>query len=156
MRVAISGSALVLAVLALAVVQSDAAQQSLASAYCPDAAHARPGKVPADLTGAVAAAFQIDAAAVADAAFVRCAGSKLMACYVGANLNCDKADTRRTLPGAAAWCRDNPGSTGVPMSATGHATIYDWSCQGRRPVAGRPVMAVDQRGYIADNWKEIR
>jgi hypothetical protein len=42
------------------------------------------------------------------------------------------------------------------MAATGHATIYDWSCNGRRAVAGKTVSAVDPQGYEADNWKELR
>jgi len=103
--------------------------------YCPDPAHASPGKVPTDLLAAVAKAFEIDEASVRDAAFVRCVGKKLLACWVGANLVCDKADRRRSLPGATAWCREHPGSKGIPMSATGHATIYDWSCNGRGAVA---------------------
>jgi hypothetical protein len=123
--------------------------------YCPSPAHAGPGKVPAGLTPMVAMAFQIDAATVRDAAFVRCVGGKLMACYVGANLDCFKADTRRRLPGATAWCRENPGSAGIPAAATGHDTIYDWSCQGRRAVPGKVLMTVDPQGYIAENWKEI-
>jgi hypothetical protein len=123
--------------------------------YCPSPAHAWPGKVPAQLVPAVAVAFQADAASVRGAAFVRCAGRKLLSCYVGANLDCFKADTRRSLPGAAAWCRRNPGSTGIPMAATGHDTIYAWSCSGRRAVAGEAAMTVDPQGYIAENWKEI-
>ncbi len=109
-----------------------------------------------DLVSSIAKAFQIDEPAAASGAFVRCAGAKLMGCYVGANLVCDKADTRRALPGATAWCRDNPGSTGIPMAATGHATIYDWSCKGPHAVAGKAVISVDPQGYIAENWKEIR
>ncbi len=138
--------------MAVMPVQQTAALQP----YCPDPAHAGPEKVPAQLTAAVARAFQIDEASTRDAAFVRCAGRKLMACYTGANLNCFKADKRRTLPGASAWCRDHPGSKGIPMAATGHDTIYDWSCEGSRAVAGEAVLAADQQGYIAANWKEIR
>ena len=125
-------------------------------AFCPSTAHVNPTKTPADLVAAVARAFQIDDASARDGAFVRCAGQKLLACYVGANLNCFKADTRRMLPGATAWCRDNPGSATIPMSATGHDTIYEWSCKGHRAVAGRIVMTVDAQGYIAENWKELR
>jgi hypothetical protein len=125
-------------------------------AFCPSSAHASPTKTPADLVAAVARAFQIDDVSARDAAFVRCVGQKPLACYVGANLNCFKADTRRMLPGATAWCRDNPGSATIPMSATGHDTIYEWSCKGHRAVAGRIVMTVDAQGYIAENWKELR
>ncbi|MGO8952931.1 MAG: hypothetical protein ACLQF2_06285 [Rhodomicrobium sp.] len=133
-------------------VQPAAAEPS----YCPNPAHARPEKVPADLAASVASAFHIDAASARDAAFVRCAGRKLLACYTGANLVCDKAGTRRTLQGATAWCQEHPGSKGIPMAATGHRTIYDWSCKGRRAVAGKAVMTVDPQGYIAENWQEIR
>jgi len=129
---------------------------AVAGPYCPDVSHARPAKVPADLAASVAKAFKIDEPTAASGAFVRCVGEKLMGCYVGANLVCDKADTRRTLPGATAWCRQNPGSTSIPMVATGHATIYDWSCKGSRAVAGKAVISVDPQGYIAENWKEIK
>jgi hypothetical protein len=122
-----------------------------AEPYCPNPAHATPAKVPPDLVPAVAKTFGIDSAV----AFVRCVGAKLMACAVGANLVCDKADQRRELPGATEWCRDNPRSDSIPMFATGHATIYEWSCKRRRAVAGRVVVAVDPQGYIAQNWKEV-
>jgi len=126
-----------------------------AEPYCPNRAHATPGEVPADLMAAFAAAFQLDATSAGGAGFVRCVGPKVMACYTGANLNCFKADTRRALPGATAWCHDHPGSKGIPMAATGHATIYDWSCKGRRAVAGKIVAAVDPQGYEAGNWREL-
>jgi hypothetical protein len=155
MRFPVTETGLLLAAL-IAVAVLPAQPAAAAEPYCPNAAHARPGKVPADLTAAVAKTFRIDNAAAGDAAFVRCAGPKLMGCYIGANLDCDKADTSRSLPGATAWCRDNPGSKNIPMSATGHDTIYEWSCNGRRAVAGKAALTVDQQGYIADNWKEIR
>jgi len=148
--ITILGFALVTA--AVAPMRTTAAAQP----YCPNAAHATPAKVPADLVASVAQAFQVDEAVVRDAAFVRCAGAKLMGCYVGANLNCFKAETRRTLPGATAWCRANPGSESIPMSATGHATIYDWTCKDNRAVAGQIVMPVDPQGYVAGNWREVR
>jgi hypothetical protein len=110
---------------------------AMADSYCPNPAHSTPAKV------------------VANGAFVRCAGAKLMACAVGANLVCDEADQRRELPGATQWCRDNPRSDSVPMFATGHATIYEWSCKRRRAVPGKVVVTVDLQGYIAENWKEV-
>jgi hypothetical protein len=126
-----------------------------AAPYCPNPAHAVPEKAPPDLIGAVAKAFALDEATAGEGAFVRCVGPNLMGCVVGANLICDKADRRRALAGATAWCRDNPDSPGVPMAATGHGTIYEWSCKGRRAVAGRTVLTVDSDGYIAQNWREI-
>jgi hypothetical protein len=126
-----------------------------ASPYCPNPAHARPAKVPPSLVASVAAAFNIDKSAALNTASVRCAGATLMGCYVGANLDCDKANTRRVLPGATAWCRSNPNAANIPMVATGHDTVYEWSCKGKRAVAGKQVMQVDPQGYIADNWKVI-
>src|ERR1700683_1622250 len=76
-----------------------------APAFCPNPAHSRPVKVPSNLVPVVAAAFSIDKDAAPNTAFVRCVGAKLMGCYVGANLDCDKANTRRVLLGATAWCR---------------------------------------------------
>jgi hypothetical protein len=127
-----------------------------APAYCPNPSHSRPAKVPPSLVPAVAAAFNIDKDAAPNTAFVRCVGAKLVGCYVGANLVCDKANTRRVLAGATAWCRQNPGAPNIPMAATGHDTVYEWSCKGRRAVAGKQVMKVDPHGYIADNWKVIQ
>lgn len=148
-------AAISIAVSALAIGAPIAALPAAAAPYCPSAAHFGPAKVPVDLVGAVARAFQIDAGEVRDAAYIRCAGPKLMGCYVGANLNCFKADTRRTLGGATAWCRAHPGSEIIPMAATGHDTIYQWSCKGRRAAAGKAMMTVDPQGYIAENWKAI-
>jgi hypothetical protein len=86
---------------------------------------------------------------------VRCAGTKLLACWIGANLNCGKVNARRSLPGASEFCRANPDADVVPMAATGHDTIYDWRCVGGRAVATKTVVAVDRQGYDAGNWKEI-
>ena len=130
-------------------------RRAAADPYCPNPAHATPAKVPGDLVPAVAKTFGIDSAVVGNGAFVRCVGAKLMACAVGANLVCDKADQRRELPGATEWCRDNPRSDSIPMFATGHATIYEWSCKRRRAVAGKVIVTVDPQGYIAENWKEV-
>ena len=57
-----------------------------ADAYCPNPAHATPAKVPPDLLPAVAKTFGLDSTVVANGAFVRCVGAKVMACAVGANL----------------------------------------------------------------------
>ncbi|HEY5063437.1 MAG TPA: hypothetical protein VIJ04_01220 [Xanthobacteraceae bacterium] len=126
-----------------------------AASYCPNPAHARPEKVPADLIPALAAAFNVDKDAVRNGGVVRCVRGKLMGCFVGANLNCDKADMRRSSFGAAAWCRSHPGAADIPMAATGHDTIYAWSCKGSHAVPGKAVVKVDRQGYVAQNWKEI-
>jgi hypothetical protein len=152
-RSAIATAFVLAAVMAGASIASP--HPATAEPYCPNPARTTPAKVPLDLVSAVAKTIGIDSAVVANGAFVRCVGAKLMACAVGANLVCDKADQRRELPGATEWCRDNPRSDSIPMYATGHATIYEWSCKRRRAVAGKVVVTVDPQGYIAENWKEI-
>ncbi len=126
-----------------------------AAGYCPNPAHTRPEKVPAELVPALAAAFSVGKDMARDGGVVRCVGRKLMGCVVGANLNCGKADVRRTSFGAAAWCRSHPGATDIPMAATGHDTIYAWSCKGHNAVPGKAVVKVDRLGFVANNWKEI-
>ena len=86
----------------------------------------------------------------------RCMNGKVWLCYVGANLACGKADVSRNSAGAAAYCRQNPDSTDVPMSATGHATVYSWKCVGTKATIDQQLERVDPRGFVADNWKELR
>lgn len=134
-----------------------AAQTAHAAApYCPNPAHQRPHKVPPQLVARVAKALHItNMKFVRGTTSVRCDGATLMACSIGANLICGKADTSRRNRGASAWCHDHPGDKIIPLSATGHATIYDWSCVGRRAVAGKALATVDRHGYIAGNWTKV-
>jgi len=85
----------------------------------------------------------------------RCMGGKAWLCNVGANLVCGKANASQRLPGAAAFCKDNPGSDMIPMAATGHDTIYEWKCVGPNAQIVRQVAEVDPRGFIAENWKPL-
>ncbi len=123
-------------------------------AYCADGRHHVASAVPVTLRPNVAKAFGISLEMAREEAVVRCVDGKLMACWVGANLDCGRANPHRSLLGANAYCRDHPGSDSIPMVATGHDTIYDWRCEGRRAVAGKANRAVDAAGYIADNWRE--
>ena len=126
------------------------------AAFCASGAGPRaPVPVPKDLEAAVAKTFGLPVELVRRGAFVRCAGGRLLACAIGANLNCGKANTRRSLSGASEYCRANPGADFIPMFATGHDTIYAWRCAGRRAVAGKALVTVDAHGYDAGNWKEI-
>jgi hypothetical protein len=126
------------------------------AAFCSSAAAPRaPVPVPRELEARVAAAFNLPADLVRNTGFVRCAGRRLLACVIGANLNCFKANARRSLPGASEFCSANPDADDIPMAATGHDTIYDWRCVGRRAVATKTVVAVDAQGYDAGNWKEL-
>jgi hypothetical protein len=80
---------------------------------------------------------------------------KVWLCNTGANLVCKKADTSRTSAGATDFCKQNPGSDVVPMAATGHGTIYEWTCQGKTAVISKQVETVDPRGFITENWKQL-
>ena len=145
--------------LALALICALSVQPALAAGgarYCAAGTVGRIAiTVPKRLEPLIADAFGITAEQARESAYVRCAGGKLMACWVGANLDCGKANVHRSLLGANAYCRDNPGSDSIPMAATGHDTIYDWRCDGKRAVAGKANRAVDAEGYIGDNWKEV-
>jgi len=126
------------------------------AAYCAGAAAPRaPLPVPRAFDAKVARTFGASVDAVRHGGFVRCARGKLKACLVGANLNCGKDGTRRSLPGASEYCRANPNAGFIPMAATGHHTIYSWRCAGGRAVAGAAVRAVDPDGYDAGNWREV-
>jgi hypothetical protein len=127
------------------------------AAYCAAGVggHRIAAPVPTELAPAVAGVFGISVDIASSAATVRCVGDKLMACWVGANLDCGQANRSRSLPGASAYCRDDPGADSIPMVATGHDTIYLWRCVGRRAVVVKTDRAVDARGYIADNWREV-
>jgi hypothetical protein len=111
--------------------------------------------VPRELEARVAEAFKMPVDLVREEGYVRCAGGRLLACVIGANLNCGKANLSRSLPGASEFCRENPGADNIPMAATGHDTIYDWRCVGRRAVATKRVVAVDAQGYDAGNWRAL-
>lgn len=144
--------------LALAAALLCAAPAAAASgvALCASEAGPRaPAPVPKDLEAAVAKTFGLPVELVRRGAFVRCVGGRLLACLVGANLNCGKANTRRSLPGASEYCRANPGANDIPMFATGHDTVYAWRCVGKRAVAGKALVSVDAHGYDGGNWKEI-
>ncbi len=87
----------------------------------------------------------------------RCMDGKVYACNVGANLPCyEKANLDKTPnEGMVNYCKENPGSDFIPMSATGHSTVYDWKCDGTTPVAGKQFAEVDSQGYQKDIWYEI-
>ncbi len=87
----------------------------------------------------------------------RCMGGKVYACNFGANLPCDsKADTNKTATAEMKdYCVSNPGSDFIPMSVTGHATIYSWHCVKDAPEVLEQIAQVDAAGYLASIWYEI-
>jgi hypothetical protein len=117
-------------------------------------ARARPA--PADMLPMLARAFNLPVEALRSSTYIRCAGGHLLACTVGANLSCGKADTRRHSAAANDFCRQNPGAAVIPLVVTGHDTIYTWRCAGQSAVAGGPVTAVDRQGFVKQNWVRIR
>lgn len=87
----------------------------------------------------------------------RCLDGALYACNVGANLPCDEKPAADPAVSDAmrSFCAESPGSDVIPMYVTGHATIYDWSCDGKEPRRGRRVAELDPRGYVASIWHRI-
>ena len=88
----------------------------------------------------------------------RCMGGKVYACNFGANLPCDsKANTNKTPnPAMADYCKANPGAEVIPMSVTGHDTIYSWHCVNDSAEVLNQGEQVDAAGYIQQIWYEIK
>ncbi len=87
----------------------------------------------------------------------RCMDSKVFACNFGANLPCDsKADTEKTpSPEMEDYCKANPELDFIPMSVTGHTTIYSWHCVKASPELLEQIDKVDDAGYLASIWYPI-
>jgi hypothetical protein len=83
----------------------------------------------------------------------RCVDGKALLCTTGANLPCGKANVSRTLPAGTAWCKQHPESGAIPMSVTGHDTIYRWRCAGQSAEVVGVTATVDARGFIGRFWK---
>jgi len=118
----------------------------------------RPNPVPAVLVPLIPKAMGLAASAKLPPAglYWRCMDQAVWVCSIGANLPCaTKADRATTNTGAENWCKDNPNSDFVPAFATGHDTIYDWSCSNGRAVRGKANATLDRRGYRADIWYRV-
>jgi len=88
--------------------------------------------------------------------FLRCFDGELLACSVGANLNCGKADISQTPnPGMVQYCQADPDSSFIPAFITGHEGIYSWKCAAGQPAIDRQIFHVDPRGFVAEFWHEI-
>jgi hypothetical protein len=114
-------------------------------------------KVPSSLAGAINALFdtRMSPEEVARSTFYRCSRGRVLVCTVGANLPCAKANVSRTIPGATAYCRQNPGSDFIPAFATGRDTIFQWRCLGPKPAVVRQTLQVDARGFSQQYWKAL-
>jgi hypothetical protein len=113
--------------------------------------------IPLSVAPAVIASFGVRMTPdeVVHTGVMRCVGGQPLACLVGANLNCGKADTRTSNAGASRWCGDHPNADFVPAFAAGHETIYAWRCEGARAVVERQVEHVDRQGFVAENWRRM-
>jgi putative hemolysin len=87
----------------------------------------------------------------------RCMDGNVYACWVGANIPCwAKADTTTTpSTGMVNYCKDQPDVDSIPAFATGHSTIYAWSCKNGVPVQGNQILQVDAQGYPTEFWYQI-
>ena len=84
----------------------------------------------------------------------RCMDGSVMVCNYGANLPCAAQANTDSAPTQAMndYCAQNPGSDFIPMSVTGHETIYNWSCDGETALAGEQIDQPDAAGYLSRIW----
>jgi hypothetical protein len=87
----------------------------------------------------------------------RCMGNKLYACNFGANIPCDsKADTNKVpTQDMRDYCTQSPASSFIPMSVTGHSTIYSWHCVNNNPEILEQIGTVDAAGYESSFWQVV-
>ncbi len=114
--------------------------------------------IPEALVPAVNAAFgtTMPARVAIDTTVYRCATGRVLVCTAGANLPCGKANASRTpAEGEVQWCRDHPDDASIPAVATGHDTIYQWSCRAGVPRIVRQTLHTDPRGFVAEFWKRL-
>jgi hypothetical protein len=91
-----------------------------------------------------------------DSYYWRCMGGAVYVCVVGANLPCQhRANRSKRNTGADNFCRDNPVAASVPAYASGHDTIFAWSCGAGLAVRGRAIAKLDNRGYRIDIWRRV-
>jgi hypothetical protein len=117
---------------------------------------ARP--IPESLVAAVNTAFgtNMPERMATDTTVYRCMAGHVLVCTAGANLPCGKANTSRApAEGETRWCRDNPDASSIPAVATGHDTIYEWSCHAGAPRIVRQTLHTDPRGFVSEFWKRL-
>ena len=88
----------------------------------------------------------------------RCMDNQVYACNFGANLPCSsKANIDKTpSPAMEDYCKANQDSDFIPMSVTGHDTIYSWHCVKDTPELMDQIGKVDAAGYLAQIWYPIK
>jgi hypothetical protein len=54
-----------------------------------------------------------------------------------------------------AFCHSNANAMDIPMSVTGHDTIWSWRCVGTAARAEGPAQKIDSQGCFAEYWKAL-
>jgi len=147
----------VLMVLALGLMATLAAAPAHAGGYCQQL-DSDPVPLPASLVPAAEKAFGIhtaNAGWVERSTVVRCMGGKLLACNMGANLPCGKANTATSLPAGDDWCRQNPNADFIPAYISGHDSAEPWRCANGVPAIAGPPARIDAQGYLSEYWKVL-
>jgi hypothetical protein len=88
-------------------------------------------------------------------AHTRCMGGKLLACFTGANLPCEKLDTEPENAGAATFCAGNPDAAIVPAYAAGHDSAWSFHCVHGQPAVSGEAFHLDARGFAASLWAPV-
>ena len=88
----------------------------------------------------------------------RCMDSQVYVCNFGANLLCDSKanDDLMLSPAMVEFCSENPNPDNVPLSVTGHNTLFSWQCEGKTPKFVKEIAKKDKAGYVADIWYPIQ
>ena len=113
--------------------------------------------IPPGLVGQAMRLFDLmteDAGWAKESTAYRCMSGSVWLCNYGANLLCAKADTWRSMPSVAAYCKQNPNDEVVPMVVTGHGVNHFWGCVHGKPRINE-TEEVDERGFIANQWKRL-
>ncbi len=88
----------------------------------------------------------------------RCMTGDVWVCMIGANLPCDeRADLSKTPNDAMLeFCQSNQDSDVLPAYVTGRATVYAWTCENGKPLAGKQLVEVDVAGYLSNIWHQLK
>lgn len=134
---------------------------ALGTIDAPDARYTGPQITDQIINGFIAAAGLQASSAPSEifqkATIWRCMAGQVYACNFGANLPCSsKANTDRNPTAAMQeFCAANPGADFIPMSVTGHDTIYSFHCNQDVAEVLDQIAHVDPAGFIAEIWYPI-